>query len=277
MSPTSTVLPPALKVVQPPVESLFVRGVLSEGRAIAVVGSRRASSYGVSIAHRIGAILGGSGVNLVSGMALGIDGAAHRGALEAGGVTTAVLGCGIDRWYPYRHRALGEQILASGGAVLSEYPPGTPPEPWRFPARNRIIAGLADTVIVVEAAEKSGALITARLALDLGRDVMAVPGDIDRPGSFGCNRLIRDGAFPIDDLAELPEILGLGPTPGEEWITVTLEELMERWGSGLSETLTRLGHLESEGEAHIDHPRIRIRPTAEPPDPHLRRGDPAPL
>lgn len=256
-----TDLPAQLSVVRPTVRWLFVRGEFPVGRAIAVIGSRRATTYGVTIATRIGRILAASEVNLVSGLALGVDGAAHRGALEGGGRTTAVLGCGIDCWYPLRHAALGEEILARGGAVISEFPPGTPPEPWRFPARNRIIAGLVDTVIVVEAAERSGALITARIALELGKEVLAVPGDIDRPSSLGCNRLIRDGAYPIDCLADLPDALGLAPARAGDRVAISFGELLERWDVGVVEGLARLGRLESDGLATIGDDLIRIDPS----------------
>lgn len=202
-------LPGDLGAVTPPLGPLYSRGALPIEPAVAVIGSRRATTYGLSVARDIGRFLGAWGVNVVSGLAAGIDGAAHRGALDAGGFSTAVLGSGIDVWYPARNRGLGEEILAAGGAVLSEFPPGTPPAPWRFPARNRIIAGMVGAVIVVEAADRSGALITARMALDLGKDVYAVPGDIDRETSLGCNRLIRDGAHPIDTIEILEELLGL--------------------------------------------------------------------
>ena len=202
-------LPGDLGAVTPHLGRLYSRGALPIEPAVAVIGSRRATTYGLSVARDIGRFLGGLGVNVVSGLAAGIDGAAHRGALDAGGFSTAVLGSGIDVWYPARNRGLGEEILASGGAVISEFPPGTPPAPWRFPARNRIIAGMVGAVIVVEAADRSGALITARMALDLGKDVYAVPGDIDRETSLGCNRLIRDGAHPIDAIEVIEELLGL--------------------------------------------------------------------
>lgn len=202
-------LPGDLAAVMPPLDEVFWRGGFPVEPAVAVVGSRRATAYGLSVARDIGRFLGAWGVNVVSGLAAGIDGAAHRGALDVGGFTTAVLGSGIDVWYPARNRGLGEEILAAGGAVLSEFPPGTPPAAWRFPARNRIIAGMVGAVVVVEAADRSGALITARMALEMGKDVYAVPGDIDRETSLGCNRLIRDGAHPIDTIEVLEELLGL--------------------------------------------------------------------
>jgi len=146
----------------------------------------------------------------VSGLARGIDGAAQRGSVSVGGHCHAVLGSGVDVVYPRSNRDLYQSILDAGGAVSSEYPPGTSPEAWRFPTRNRIIAGLSDVILVVEAGLKGGALITARIALDYGIPVYAVPGDVDRVASVGTNLLIRDGAFPIlggDDFAEVLNLL----------------------------------------------------------------------
>ncbi|MGF1667147.1 MAG: DNA-processing protein DprA, partial [Acidimicrobiia bacterium] len=194
---------------------LFVRGAIPTGPAVAVVGSRRATRYGLELARRIGRTVGGSGWPVVSGLALGVDAAAHEGCLEVGGTALAVLGSGVDVWYPRSNRRLGERILESGGGIVSEFGPGITPEPWRFPFRNRIISGLASVVIVVEAAVRSGALITAHLAVAQGREVMAVPGDIDRATSVGCNLLIRDGAHPITTLDDLVETIEfwLGPAP----------------------------------------------------------------
>lgn len=203
---------------------LFVRGAVPQGPAVAIVGSRRASRYGSAVARRLGAMLAGGGWVVVSGMALGIDGEAHRGALDAGGATAAVLGSGIDVWYPQRHRTLGEAILEAGGAVVSEFPPGTPPAPWRFPCRNRIIAGWASVVVVVEAAERSGALITARLAAEWGRDVLALPGDIHRPTSVGANGLIRDGAHPFTSVEEAVEMVERVTGPVRPRVPPTVEE-----------------------------------------------------
>lgn len=195
---------------------LFVRGEIPPGPRVAVVGSRSATTYGLAVAERIGGVVAAAGWPVVSGLARGIDAAAHRGCLDAGGRALAVLGSGIDVWYPRTNRRLGERILTEHGAVVSEFGPGTSPEPWRFPCRNRIISGLSEVVIVVEAAVRSGALITARLALEHGRDVFAVPGDIDRPTSVGCNLLIRDGAMPVTAVEDLAEALGfaVGDPPG---------------------------------------------------------------
>ena len=149
---------------------------------------------------------------VVSGLARGIDGWAHRGALEGGGSTVAVLGCGIDRDYPRAHASLAAQI-AAGGLIISEYPPGVSPAPWRFPARNRIVAGLAAATVVVEARERSGALITADLALEEGREVLAVPGEITSALSRGTNALLRLGSAAVTSAADVLEAIGISP-PG---------------------------------------------------------------
>jgi DNA processing protein len=174
---------------------LFLRGdpSLLDAPAVAVVGSRKATEYGRGMARSIGEGLARAGVAVVSGMALGIDGAAHRGALAAGGATTAVLGSGPDRAHPPSHRRLFEDILERG-LVVSEFLPGEEPLPHHFPRRNRLIAALSKAVVVVEAARRSGALITVEHALEIGRDVLAVPGTVGRPQSEGVHALIRDGA-----------------------------------------------------------------------------------
>lgn len=207
--------PSALAVLPDAPDVLFVRGMLPLEPGVAVVGTRRASQYGRRLARSFGSVLAEAGRPVISGLARGIDGCAHRGVVAAGGVGVAVLGCGPDVWYPLEHRSLGEALLEGGGAVLSEYPPGAPPLGWRFPPRNRVISGLSAAVVVVEATRTGGALITARAALDQGRDVLAVPGDVDRVSSEGCNLLIRDGAIPVlggEDLIEAVALL-LGPSP----------------------------------------------------------------
>jgi DNA processing protein len=172
------------------------------------VGARRASRGGLDAARALAAGLAEAGVTVVSGFARGVDAAAHRAALEAGGQTVAVFGCGVDVCYPPEQKGLLKTLLESG-AALSEFPMGTEPEPWNFPVRNRIIAGLARIVCVVEAAEKSGSLITARCAAGYGRDVAAVPGSSLSPGASGSNALLKDGAILVrnadDLLQELPE------------------------------------------------------------------------
>ncbi|MEZ5175876.1 MAG: DNA-processing protein DprA [Acidimicrobiia bacterium] len=194
---------------------LFVRGRMPEGPAIGIVGSRACTAYGRELAAAYGLAAVRSGWNVVSGLARGIDAAAHRGArpdqppTSGTGRCIGVLGCGIDVVYPAENRSL-HQVVAASGAIVSEYPPGIRPDAWRFPTRNRIIAGLSDIVLVVEASVTGGALITARIAIDYGVPVYAVPGDIDRSTSAGTNALIRDGAFPIfgaDDLAAVLDLL----------------------------------------------------------------------
>jgi DNA processing protein len=177
---------------------------------VTIVGARRATAYGRETARELGLLLAGAGVVVISGLAYGIDAAAHRGALDAGGATVAVLGCGADVAYPVGNRALYERI-ATEGLVLSEYPPGFTPWRWTFPARNRIMAALGALTVVVEAAERSGSLITVRAAQALGRDVGAVPGPVSSRYSRGSNALLADGAFPVLGAESiLDELLGPG-------------------------------------------------------------------
>ncbi|MGE3296879.1 MAG: DNA-processing protein DprA [Porticoccaceae bacterium] len=175
--------------------------------AIAVVGSRNASRAGVEHAARFAAALAGSGFAIASGLALGIDSAAHLGALKTG-ITLAVVGTGIDRVYPRQHLGLWRDIVAAGGAVVSEFPPGTPPLAGNFPRRNRIISGLSLGVLVVEAALRSGSLITARQALEQGREVFAIPGSINNPLARGCHQLIREGAALVETADDIVAQLG---------------------------------------------------------------------
>ena len=254
---------------------LFVRGLMPVGPRVSVVGSRRATRYGLDIADRIGRRVAEAGWPVVSGLAAGVDTAAHNGALKSGGETVAVLGSGIDVWYPRRNRVLGEAILSDGGAVISEFPPGTTPDPWRFPARNRIISGLSAVTIVCEAAVKSGALITARIANDHGRCVMAVPGDLSRSTSGGANLLIRDGAYPLTDLNDLIDDLELvmGPAPAQISVpeltpdgvaehlgptSVPIDEVAEKAGLPTSEVLIKLADLEMQGVAMVADGRARL-------------------
>jgi len=191
---TDPAYPDRLRNIPNPPAVLYFRGELLEtdSISIAVVGTRKPSRYGLDVTKRIVTELAAAGVTIVSGLALGIDAAAHQAALDAGGRTLAVLGSGVDVLYPPSHRRLAESILQQG-AILSEYPPGTKPDARNFPPRNRIISGLAQGVLVVEAGEQSGALITAQFALDQGRDTFAVPGGIYWPLSHGTNRLIQKG------------------------------------------------------------------------------------
>ncbi len=195
--------PPALGDLPAPPPVLFVlgRADLLLRRCVAIVGSRRATAYGRRVSRGLGASFAQTGRCVVSGMAMGIDAEAHLGALP--GPTAAVLGSGVDVPSPPRNRALYGRILDEGGAIVSEFPPGAPAEPHHFPRRNRIIAALARDVIVVEASNRSGALITAEIALDLGRDVHAVPGPIDRATAAGANRLIADGAGVVLEIGPL--------------------------------------------------------------------------
>ena len=193
--------PGRLQNIYDPPCLLYVKGrlpAIDETAAVAVVGTRDCTPYGVACAEKLGYGLASGGAVVVSGLAKGIDAAASRGALRAGGVTVGVVGNGLDVHYPYESRYLHEDIAAAG-VLLSEYPPGTEPAGNHFPARNRIISGLSLATLVVEAPERSGALITAETALEQGRDVFAVPGPIDAPASVGCNRLIRDGAGLVSD------------------------------------------------------------------------------
>lgn len=189
---------------------LYMRGQLEQQDelAVAIVGTRRVSPYGREVAGELGANLARHGVTVVSGLALGVDSIAHQSALDAGGRTIAVLGSSVDHIYPARNRRLAMQIIEQG-ALISEYALGTRPEAKNFPPRNRIISGLSLAVIVVEAAKRSGALITASFAAEQSRDVFAVPGSILSPGSDGCNRLIQDGAIPITSVNDLLERLQL--------------------------------------------------------------------
>jgi DNA processing protein len=175
---------------------------------VAIVGTRRVTAYGRQVTAKIAASLAQAGVTVVSGLARGVDVAAHKAVLDAGGRTIAVMGCGLDRMYPPEHRKLGEQIINSG-ALISDYAPGTPPEAINFPPRNRIISGLSKATVVVEAGQRSGALITAQFAVDQGREVFAVPGNILSPQSRGPNLLIQEGARVLLKPEEILEVLDL--------------------------------------------------------------------
>jgi DNA processing protein len=245
---------------------IHVLGSLREEPGVAVVGTRRCTRYGLDLATRFGAVLASAGWTTVSGLARGIDAAAHRGCVGAGGHAVAVLGSGVDVCYPAENRDLYDRILAGGGAVVSEYPAGTPPDRWRFPARNRLIAAMSAAVVVVEAAETGGALITARLAAEIGRPVFVVPGDVDRAASRGCNRLIKDGAHPVlgpgDLMEELSLVLGSPPAlPPARSVAippegVALDDLAQMWGMPIPEALSRLGRMELAGEVTRSGDRV---------------------
>ncbi len=240
----------------PPVH---VIGHLRQASGVAVVGTRRCTRYGTGLANAFGSAIANAGWTTVSGLARGIDGHAHQGCLTSRGHAVAVLGSGVDVCYPAQHRELYDTIVREGGAIVSEYPPGTPPDRWRFPARNRLIAAMSVAVVVVEAAEQGGALITARLAAEIGRPVFVVPGDVDRAASAGCNRLLKDGAHPVLGPADLIDELGLiiGPpqtTPPAVGSPlpisgVPVEDLPDLWGVSAREALIRVGLMEIRGEA----------------------------
>jgi DNA processing protein len=240
----------------PPV--LFVRGRLVAGegeRAISVVGARKATEVGRAFARELGAGLVGGGLAVVSGLARGIDAAAHQGALDAGGRTVAVLGSGLDRLYPPENAALAGRIV-SDGAVVSEFPFGTGPWKVNFPRRNRVIAGWGRGVVVVEAGTRSGALVTARVAQDEGREVMAVPGHPSFPGAEGTNALLRDGAALVRGAGDVLDELRIeAPRPSapalDELLAVLprgvpmgVDEIQARCGRALPELLARLSALE---------------------------------
>lgn len=250
--------PPNLRTIADPPPVLYVKGQLAPGdqQALAIVGTRKATRYGRDATQLVAKWLAAHNVTIVSGLAHGIDAAAHRGALEAGGRTLAVLGCGIDLVYPRDHEELAAAVIANG-AILSELPLSTPPSGGNFPRRNRIISGLALGVMIGEAPEKSGALITAESALDQGREVFAIPANIFNPIGAGANRLIQEGAklvmHPRDILAEFA-------------IVVSQQEIQERTAQVAPETDMEaliLSHLEAD-PIHIDDLiRITGRSTAE--------------
>jgi DNA processing protein len=269
---SDTAFPPLLGAIHDPPAGLFLRGVadpaLLARPAVAIVGARVCSAYGGGVARMLGRELASAELLVVSGLARGVDGEAHRGALEAGGSTVAVLGCGIDRDYPAAHARLAAEIAGTGrGLVVSEYAPGVEPAPWRFPARNRIVAGLAAVTVVVEAREGSGALITADFALEEGREVLAVPGEITSTLSAGSNGLLRLGATPLtrpEDVLELfgleavrPEPAAVGPAA-----KVVLERLQEEprgadalgraTGLGAGDVAAALAELELAGLVAAD-------------------------
>jgi DNA processing protein len=194
-------------------ERFYIRGNVDalDAPCVAIAGARACSTYGATVARTFARDLAAAGITIVSGLARGIDAEAHRGALDAeNGRTVAVLGCGIDRNYPASHGELADRIAESGGAILSEYGPSVEPAPWRFPARNRIIAALSAVVVVVEARERSGALITADMAMEYGRVVMAVPGEVTSALSAGSNGLFRHGARAALEVADVLELVAEG-------------------------------------------------------------------
>jgi DNA processing protein len=247
LRPGDALFPERLRAIFDPPPVLYVRGdgelELLARRAVAVVGARSCSPYGAQVARRLGRDLAAAGLVVVSGLARGIDGEAHRGAVEAEGITVAVLGCGIDRDYPAAHAQLSRRI-EEHGLVVSEYEPGVEPAPWRFPARNRIIAGLSEAVIVVEARERSGALITADFGLDEGREVFAVPGEITSSLSAGTNSLLKLGAAPLTSPQDVLDALGIESPEPTSSVDVSPEatrllELVRESPAGADELVAR--------------------------------------
>jgi DNA processing protein len=252
-------LPPLLRAIHGPPRRLYLRGdadsQLLARPAVAVVGARACSPYGAQVARMLGRELARAGLVVVSGLARGVDGEAHRGALETEGHTVAVLGCGIDRDYPAAHASLARSI-AERSLIVSEYEPGVAPAPFRFPERNRIVAGLCVATIVVEARERSGALITADFALDEGREVFAVPGEITSALSAGTNALLRLGATPLTSADDVLEALGLEPPAREarshpllELLPATADEIVRATGLSPGEVAATLAELEIGGLA----------------------------
>ncbi|UCF31774.1 MAG: DNA-processing protein DprA [bacterium] len=264
LRPDCPAYPALLKDLLHPPDPLYCAGQLlaRDAAAVAIVGSRTPTPYGIHMARKLARELVQMGLTVVSGMARGIDAAAHESALDAGGRTLAVLGCGLDVDYPKGHRGIRERIPARG-ALLTEFPEGTPPLPANFPRRNRIISGLALGVVVVEAGSKSGSLITARWALDQGREVMAVPGRVDCPLSAGPLALLRDGAPPVADAADILDHLSIGHQPSRRTAPVGLAgqlvsgpklpaEIARSMGWPLSRVLAELTRLELEGAVRKD-------------------------
>ena len=261
--------PALLSQIPDPPDVLFVRGTLALDRAVAMVGSRRNTRYGATQAKRIAGELAANGIAVVSGLARGIDTASHEGALAGGGVTVAVLGCGLTQHYPPENKELSRRIVESGGAIVTEYPPDAPPLQFHFPIRNRIISGLCQALLLVEAQEKSGTHSTVRHALEQGREVFALPGNVDSPGSELPLKLLKEGAgiatcaqdimaamgwrqrLPVQQSLFPREEDGGGDDPilqALEMEEKTLEELLAETGLPVDELSTRLTLLELGGK-----------------------------
>ena len=269
----NTILPRDYKYLQiidtiavKPKRLYFIGKLPTERRpTVAIVGSRRPTAYGKEVTYRLASDLASHGIIIISGLALGIDAIAHRGALDSGGITLAVLANGVDYIYPATNKNLADDIISNGGAIISEYEPGTPARDFQFLERNRIVSGLADAIIVTEAAVRSGTMATVAHALDQGREVFVVPGNITSPLSAGCNNLIKQGAHPItcaEDVLEViaPELLRpqamlpLGNTPLESKIIGLLqsgvrdgEDLQIKSKSNISEFSQTLTLMEISG------------------------------
>jgi DNA processing protein len=258
------VYPALLREIFDPPVTLYVKGEWSiclDEPCVAIVGSRRSSTYGQNAGLMLARDLAARGVTIISGLARGIDAAAHRGALEAGGRTVAVMGTGLEQVYPRDHKKLADEILEKGGALISEFPLETPPAPQNFPYRNRVISGLSLGVLIVEAAENSGSLITARLALEQGREVFAVPGNITSRNSFGTNYLIKGAGAKLvqqwqDIVAELPAEIAARLLPPETKSKGASDELTKQLElvpgdlSAAEQSVWRL--LSADAPLHID-------------------------
>lgn len=248
-------------------KTLYFIGELPSERlpTVAIVGTRKPTSYGKEVTYQLAYDLAKRGVVIVSGNALGVDGIAHRAALDAGGITIAVLACGVDTIYPAAHKGLADEIIKGGGAIISEYEPSTLARDFQFLARNRIVSGLSDAVIVTEAASRSGTLATVNHALDQNREVFVVPGNITSPMSAGCNALLKQGAHPVtvaEDVIEIiaPQLLQaqsflpLGNTPIESMIISLIQsgirdgdQLQQESGADISEFSQALTMMEISG------------------------------
>jgi DNA processing protein len=248
-------------------EKLHFIGILPDSRlpSVAIVGTRKPTAYGKEVTHQLAYELAHRGVVIISGLALGVDGIAHRAALEAGGTTLAVLGNGLPDIYPATHKSLADDIIKNGGAIISEYEPGVPARQYRFLERNRIVSGLADAIIITEASSRSGTLNTAMHALEQGKEVFVVPGNITSPMSSGCNALIKQGATPITSFEDVLEVIAphllepqstfsLGNNPTETTIISLLQagvrdgdELQQQSGIEAAEFSTTLTMMEIAG------------------------------
>jgi DNA processing protein len=273
--------PELVSTIPDPPLAIFVLGsasALVAPLSVAIVGSRRASASGRQLARSLAADLGRAGLGVISGLAVGIDAAAHRGAIEGGAKTVAVIGGGHQHIYPAQHRSLVAEIVSAGGAVISEYPPTIEPRRGHFPERNRIISGLAAGTVVVEATVKSGSLITARMALEQGREVMAVPGPVLGGDFGGCHRLIRQGAVLVEDAADILQGFGLAVPIGDapaapadpmqarvlaamRGTSMQIHELVEKLDVPVQQLLGALvaleldGFVESDRDGYIRRPR----------------------
>ncbi|MDF0733477.1 DNA-processing protein DprA [Pseudomonas entomophila] len=268
--------PALLGEIDDPPPLLFVAGNpgLLERPQLAIVGSRRASPPALDTAAAFARCLSQAGFTITSGLALGIDGAAHRATLAAGGGTIGVLGTGLEKFYPQRHRNLAQAMIDSGSAVVSEFPLDADPQPANFPRRNRIISGLSLGVLVVEASLASGSLITARLAAEQGREVYAIPGSIHHPGAKGCHQLIREGALLVESVEQILDSLrgwqnlppALAETPAHPLLALlvvapqTTEALAHNSGQPLAQVLASLTELELEGRVSREAGRWFARP-----------------